>query len=240
MAKWMLAALIRLNRLFRSVAIRIIPSVLINPRLFSNAQLRQYAHFFSGDVVNVSGWDDNDGEGGHYRDYFAHATSYTVTNAPTEHKGFGSLAKQDVRELPLDLTKPLEPELVKGFDVVFNHTTLEHIFDIDTAFANLCAMSRDTVILIVPVLQQVHISRSFGDYWRPTTLAIAKLFRKSGFEPLVIITNDQPFYPIYCFAIAVRDPKVHAGKIVPSLNFEMGGALFGSSLKGRPIEAFIT
>ena len=189
--------------------------------------------------MNVSGWDDRDGEGGKYHDYFPKCASYTVTNAPTDNKGFGSLKESNVRELQLDLTLPLTPALIQRFDVVFNHTTLEHIFEIETAFANLCAMSRDAVILVAPVLQQVHISRSFGDYWRPTTLAIAKLFRKNGFEPLIIITNDQPFFPVYCFAIAVRNAKEYGGKIATSLNFEMGAALFGSSLKRHPIEPLI-
>lgn len=235
----LLSVFIRLNRIFRSLAIRVLPQELINPRIFSNLQLRKYANLFSGEIVNVSGWDDRDGENGQYRDYFSKCTSYTVTNAPTDNKGFGSLKESNVRELQLDLTLPLAPALIQKFDVVFNHTTLEHIFEIEIAFANLCAMSRDAVILVVPVLQQVHISRSFGDYWRPTTLAVAKLFRKNGFEPLVIIANDQPFYPVYCFAIAVRNAKEYEGKITTSLNFEMGGALFGSSLKERPVEPLI-
>lgn len=44
---------------------------------------------------------------------------------------------------------------------------------------------------------------------------------------------------IYCFAIAVRDTKKYENKIVPLLDFEMGGASFGSSLKGRMSESLI-
>lgn len=224
-----------LYKALRSLALHTVSPQKLQPREFSNALVKRYGPFFKGAAVNVSGWDDRDGEGGFYRDYFPGKTSYTVTNAPTEAKGFGSLSGSHVREVALDLTIPLAPGLVAGFDIVFNHTTLEHIFEIEAAFANLCRMSRDAVVLVVPVIQQVHIVESFGDYWRPTTIAIAKLFRKNGFEPLVVKTNDQPFAPVYCVAIAVRDPKKYEELFKVSLDFEMGASLFGSSLKkGSP------
>ena len=119
------------------------------------------------------------------------------------------------------------------------HFQLEHIFDFDTAFKNLCEMSRDAVIIVVPLLQQIHIAGSFGDYWRPTTLALMKQFKKNGLTPLVIATNDQPFYPVYCFAIAVRDPKKYEGAITPSFDFQSVGALFGSSLKPTALKKLL-
>lgn len=60
-------------------------------------------------------------------------------------------------ELFLDLESPLPEDLVDRFDVVFNHTTLEHIFNFHQAFDNLVEMSKDIVILVVPVMQQVHL-----------------------------------------------------------------------------------
>jgi hypothetical protein len=225
-----------LYKVVRSFAIRLGPQERVDPRTFSNAQLRRYAPLFSGSVVNVSGWNDEDGSGSRYRDYFSNAVSYHVTNAGTADKGFGSLSNTE--EIMLDLTNELPAPLVERFDVVFNHTTLEHIFEIQTAFKNICAMSRDAVIIVVPVIQQIHVTKSFGDYWRPTTLSVAKLFKESGFTPLVITTNDQPFQPVYCFALAVRKPEHYSTRIATQLKYNMGAVAFGSSLR-TPLESFL-
>lgn len=227
-----------LHRILRSLAIRMLPRE-INPRTFSNRMLRQYAKHFSGNIINVSGWDDRDSEGGFYQDYFSSRTNYTVSNMGISDKGFGSLKGKNIAEIELDLEAPLSTDRSRAYDVVFNHTTLEHIFEFDTAFTNLCDMSKDALIIVVPLLQQIHIAGSFGDYWRPTTLALMKLCKKNGFTPLVITTNDQPFFPVYCFLIAVRDPKKYEGKVTPSFDFQSGGALFGSSLKPAALEKLL-
>ncbi len=226
------------HHILRSLAIRVLPKE-INPRVFSNITLRQYAKYFSGDIINVSGWDDRDSEGDFYQNYFSKRGRYTVSNVGISDKGFGSLKGKNIEEIEIDLETPLPKNCDRAYDVVFNHTTLEHIFDFDTAFKNLCEMSRDAVIIVVPLLQQIHIAGSFGDYWRPTTLALMKQFKKNGLTPLVIATNDQPFYPVYCFAIAVRDPKKYEGAITPSFDFQSGGALFGSSLKPTALKKLL-
>lgn len=171
------------------------------PRLWSNSELRQHAHLFHGDVVNVSGWKDIDKEGGHYRDYFVNASSYTITNYKAEARGLQGLEN----ELFLDLEAPLSAELNGRFDVVFNHTTLEHIFDVQTAFANLCALSRDVVILVVPFLQQYHAA--YGDYWRFTPLLLQQLFEQHGFSMLYQSFTPHPRASVYLYAIASRQPE---------------------------------
>lgn len=228
-----------LHKVFRSVAIRVLPKTLIHPRSFSNVMIRKYGGVFSGDMINVSGWDDRDSEDGYYRDYFLGHKRYVISNFAIADKGFGSVKSDNLEEIELDLEKPLREELRGAFDVVFNHTTLEHIPAFEIAFKNLCDMSRDAVIIVVPLLQQIHIAPTFGDYWRPTALGVYKLFRKHGFTPLVIKTNDQPFYPVYCFAIAVRNPKKYVGRIEQTFDFQSGGALFGSSMKPHALEALL-
>ncbi len=75
-------------------------------RLRSNETLRQLGPLFSGDVIHVSAWRDEDKEGGHYRDYFPNAASYTITNH-TGYRGF----QGSPGELQLDLTAqpPTDP-----------------------------------------------------------------------------------------------------------------------------------
>jgi|GEM_PF-1016960 hypothetical protein len=220
-----------LHKLVRATAVRSLPRELINPRYFSNMMLRRYGGKFSGDVINVSGWDDGDGEGHRYREYFPKKNSYVVSNAATEAKGIGSMKDSGIQELPLDLNAPLSADLLRRYDVVFNHTTLEHVIHFEQAFENLCALSKDAVIIVVPTLQQVHFGKGYGDYWRPTPIVIAKLFYRHGFTPLVISTNDQAFAAVYIFAIGVREPQAYENRIQPVTQFDMGGQLYGSGLK---------
>ncbi|HEX8616351.1 MAG TPA: hypothetical protein VF911_02085, partial [Thermoanaerobaculia bacterium] len=174
-----------------------------NHRAWSNDELRRWGGLFKGDVINVSGWHDEDKHGGRYRDYFPHGTSYTISNIGGSR---GATGKPE--EIFLDLTAPLAAELHARFDVVFNHTVLEHIFDIRTAVMNLCLLSRDIVIIVVPFRQQVHFDAgSFLDYWRPTPFALSSLLGESGFEVVYCTNNDNPVYSTYTFCIASSQPQ---------------------------------
>ncbi len=170
------------------------------PRIWSNEELRKFAHLFTGAVVNVSGWKDEDKEGGYYKDYFTHAASYSITNFKSEARGF----QGQPNEVFLDLTADLTAELESKYDVVFNHTTLEHIFEVEKAFHNICKMSRDVVILVVPFLQEMH--GLYGDFWRFTPQAIEKLFEKNGLELLYLTFNIHVGASVYIFAIASKKP----------------------------------
>ena len=172
------------------------------PRKWSNQELRKFAKYFSGRIINVSGWKDIDKEGNRYKDYFTNADEYYVSNYISEYRGFqGDLEN----EIFLDLTQPLPVELQNRFDVVFNHTTLEHIFDIFKAFSNLCALSKDIVIIVVPFLQEQHAE--YGDYWRFTPMCIETLFKINKFELIYINFNDWKDASIYIFAIGSKCPE---------------------------------
>lgn len=171
------------------------------PRIWSNRELAKFAPLFEGDVANISGWRDIDKEGKRYRDYFTRATSYTVTNYKAEARGFQGMEN----EIFLDLEQKLPEELSGRFDVVFNHTTLEHIYDVHTAFRNLCKMSRDIVILVVPFLQPYH--SEYGDYWRFSPLLVKRLFEDHGLTLLYLSFNNHRFSSVYVFAIASKHPE---------------------------------
>jgi len=171
------------------------------PRIWSNNELKQIAKVFTGSVVNVSGWKDEDKEGSNYKDYFTSADSYTITNYKTEACGF----QGNEGEIFLDLEQPLPDNLCNKFDVVFNHTVLEHIFEIEIAFKNLCKMTRDVVILVVPFLQQMHTD--YGDYWRMTPLAVKRMFEKNNLHLQYLSFNGQRNASVYIFAIATKNPE---------------------------------
>lgn len=58
------------------------------PRVWSNDELKKFAHLFEGDVANVSGWQDKDKQGDEYKNYFTQKNSYTITNFKTEAMGY--------------------------------------------------------------------------------------------------------------------------------------------------------
>jgi hypothetical protein len=172
------------------------------PRFWSNRELRRFAGLFSGDVIHVSGWEDKDKEGGYYREYFDSARSYVISNFR------GARGTSDDSDLYLDLEQPLPPELVGRFDVVYNHTTLEHIFDLRGAFGRLCELSKDIVIVVLPFAQVEHWEQeSFLDYWRVTEFALERLFDENALSALYISSNHNPVHPTYFFAIGSRRPS---------------------------------
>lgn len=181
----------------------------VRPRDWSNAELRKFAPLFDGAVINVSGWRDEDKTGGHYRDYFAAAAAYDISNYRGESGATGAAG-----EVFIDLEASLPQELARRYQVAFNHTTLEHVYDIRTAIANICALSNDTVILVTPFLQQVHyIEGSFGDWWRPTPMCVERLLQEQGFHVIYQSSNDNPWYIVYVFTVACRDPERYRNRL---------------------------
>lgn len=177
-------------------------------RQWSNDQLAVLRPHVTGDVVNVSAWRDEDKEGGHYRDYFPHARRYAITNMDGD-RGLQGLPD----ELRLDLNEPLPTELRGTFDVVFNHTTLEHVFDTQTAFRNLCEMSRDLVVLVVPYLQPNHGTDGIPDFWRFTPYALRHMFAQHGLEVVYETATPHPFSAVYLFSIGARQPDVWRARL---------------------------
>ena len=169
-------------------------------RNWSNDQLKLFAPMFEGDVVNVSGWQDRDKQGATYESYFKNCNDYWITNYKSDARGFQGNLKN---EYYLDLEKN-SSEIDRKFDCVFNHTVLEHVFEIQKAFQNLCSLSNDIVILVVPFLQEQHAD--YGDYWRFTPMAIKRLFEKNNMRLLYLNYNDEHSASIYLFAIASKKP----------------------------------
>ena len=189
----------------------------LSPRRWSNRELASFAPLFGGDIVNVSGWRDDDKENGTYRNYFTKASGYAITNywgSSTENDG----APDSVF---LDLAADL-PDALKGqYDVVFNHTVLEHIFDVPKAVKNMAAMTRDVMIMIVPFIQDEHYSPGlYGDFWRFTPLCVKQLMENNGLNLLHLSSNNSPWFPIYLFAIGSRNPGKWAPQFPTPYNWE--------------------
>ena len=153
-------------------------------------------------------WDDRDKQDRHYKDYFVNAGSYSYTNY-TGYRGFQGISG----EYLLDLTGEIPKDLARKFDVVFNHTTLEHIFDIRKAFANLCELSKDTVIVIVPFAQVQHESEDWKDYWRFTPTCLRKLFEENGLTVVYEAESPHKHSAIYLLFVGARNPEDWARRL---------------------------
>ncbi|MFH0958053.1 MAG: hypothetical protein V1897_05040, partial [Pseudomonadota bacterium] len=176
-----------------------------NPRHWSNREILKYGNIYKGDVVNISAWKDGDKEGGRYRDYFPNAKSYTVTNFGSEMESSGY-----ENEKELDLSRPYSRDLGK-YDLVFSHTVLEHVFQADVAIDNLCRLSRDTIMTVVPFIQVLHWrGNAYRDYWRYSPFALQEIFEKRGFKTLYLSWNDDtPLMNVYLFHIASCRPDAY-------------------------------
>lgn len=170
------------------------------PRRWSNRQLAQHGHLFPGDIANISGWQDSDKQGRTYKSYFSSAKSYCLTNFDSAKRGFQGYEN----EIFLDLEAELPQGLNERFDVVFNHTVLEHIYDFQRAINNICDMSRDIVILVVPWMQPVHAY--YGDYWRISPLALRRLMKERGLTLLYLKWSNMPLCASYIYMIASKHP----------------------------------
>ena len=142
----------------------IIDSKFREPRIWSNNELKKFSKKFYGNIINVSGWKDSDKVSSFYKNYFTNCTNYFISNWSYSERGQEN--KLSKNEYLIDLESDLKKELLGKFDVVFNHTTLEHIFDIYKSFRNLCELSNDVVIIVVPFLKsntQLVILKIIGD-----------------------------------------------------------------------------
>lgn len=196
------------------------------PRLWSNSVLKDLGPIFSGQVINVSGWDDRDKQGNHYKEYFPKATDYFISNYTGER---GMDDAKSVTDFAIDLSVPLPTEFIQKFDVVLNHTTLEHIFDVTAAFRNLCQMSRDIVIIIVPFAQEVHYNSSYGDYWRFTPMSLRRLFQENEFEIVYEAASPYSNAGVYLLTIGSSHPDRWQNRLPPWQPIEQLGGWIGHS-----------
>ncbi len=166
------------------------------PRVWSNGELEKFAPLFKGKILNVSGGTDNDKENKSYSSYFSSKTDYFLSNYHVNQP-----LKEN--EFYLDLEQQIDPQYLGAFDVVFNHTTLEHIYDCRVAFSGLCALSKDVVICVVPYIQQVHGS-AYKDYWRFTPWTMKKMYEENSFNLRYCAANGADKSSIYLFCIGYK------------------------------------
>jgi hypothetical protein len=195
----------RLKTFFKKISILRYDPKFRRARYWTNLELENLAKYFSGDIINVSGWADEDKFGKTYEEYFVNKKSYTISNwkgGPQKGKNI-----EIYNSIEIDLEKPIQEKYIQAFDCVLCHTVFEHLFDIFQATENLCRMSRDVICLIVPFVQCVHACHDYSDYWRFTPYGIEKLFNSKGFEVIYRNGVDIPGTSIYYLYVFSKYPK---------------------------------
>lgn len=196
-------------------------SFVENARWWSNEEIKRAIAPLSDlqSVINVSGYDDRDKQGGHYREYFPVSIDYFMTYYPTDEAKGKSEAFG--KAFPVDLMETLPRKLEERFDLVFNHTVLEHVPNPFKGFEQIVKMSRDLVLTIVPFRQQLHfIQGSFGDYFRITPMGMRYLHQVNGLTTLYESTTPSPAGQIYVVSLATKHPEKHENypAMVPDIN----------------------
>jgi hypothetical protein len=188
-------------------------------RRWSNREVRRLAPLFQGRVINVSAGQDKDKEKGCYRDYFTGATEYRVSNYVA-----AGLTPEYGEELILDLSRPI-PAGFPQFDLVFNHTVIEHIFEVETVIDNLCKLSGESVMTIAPFMQPLHgLEGVFSDYWRFSPFALVRAFEKHGFTTVYLNWNrHHALSNVYVMHIATRQPQKY-NQLLPPLTLPIFGS----------------
>ena len=178
------------------------------PRKWSNKILKQIAPFFTGNVVNISAWEDKDKEGGCYKDYFINADSYTITNYSGK-RGITGVEGENF----LDLTSELDNKYINKFNVCFNHTTLEHVYNVNKAFSTICKMTKDIFILVVPFAQTQHESDNIKDYWRFTPSCLRKMFNDNNMKVVYENINKHNNSGVYLFFVGTKNYEKWENKL---------------------------
>jgi len=178
------------------------------PRFWSNDELLNIVPYLTPDsrVINVSGWEDKDKEGGFYRNYFNEKSVYHISNYPSDTVRGGLHS-----DIAIDLNKNLPQKYINSYDCVFNHTVLEHVVDPNFSFKQMSLLTEDIIITVVPFKQKFHFEDgAFGDYYRFTPFIMRQLHNKNGFTILYESYTPKPALDIYLFYVGSKQPEKHS------------------------------
>jgi hypothetical protein len=189
---------------------------LSNGRSWSNDRLRFIAKSLPNfkNALNISGNFDSDKQGEVYQNYFK-AEKYIISSYVGD-KTYSNPSKLFELDLDDDISK-VASEHSKNYDLVFNHTVLEHVKNPFQAFANLENLLAPNGILIsvVPFIYKFHYSNGdFGDYWRFTPHTIDLLHKQSNLYVKLLEVGPSKGYEKYLISVATK------GHEIPNFKFD--------------------
>ena len=183
---------------------------LSNGRSWSNSRLRFIAESLPRfeNALNVSGNLDSDKEGHLYQYYFK-TEKYNISSYSND-KSYSNPQNQIIIDLDEDKSK-IAKEHFQKYDLVFNHTVLEHVKNPFQAFSNLEYLLAPNGILIsvVPFIYKFHYSNEdFGDFWRYTPHTIDLLHKHSNLFINLLEVGPLKGHEKYLISVASRGSKL--------------------------------
>jgi SAM-dependent methyltransferase len=144
--------------------------------------------------LSIGSYDDGDGEGGRYRDYFASCTEYFTSEV---ERTPGCDLVLDVRRMP-----EIRDASV---DAIYCSGVLEHVDDVSAAVGELTRVLRSggCLLLGLPFRQGIHLAPH--DFWRFTEHGIRFLLRQDyEIEALDGMDARNPVFPAAYWVRAVK------------------------------------
>ena len=178
-----------------------------NGRTYSNVCLKRILPLLNvTSVLNVSGWDDGDKEGGQYADYFSQKVKkYEISHFENDHLR----SDTDLSKLVINL-EDVGYQAVEKFELVFSHTVLEHVFDQQNAFRIMCGLAEKYVVGVVPMINVLHWEETYDDYWRFTPHGIRKLFENNEFKLVHLEIGPTSSISQYIIFVGARNGVTYA------------------------------
>ena len=130
---------------------------------------------------NSRSWDRIPGELFDVHAVFQHHNCNLTIVDVVKHRG--------VEEF-LDLNEPLKEQFFKRFDLVVDTGTLEHCFNVGTAFKNMCNMTKVGGVIVTAA----PYSRPFHGYYNFVKETYSDGFGKNGFEILKKVVPTEVNY----------------------------------------------
>lgn len=155
-------------------------------RAASNVLLKSWGQSVTGAVLSIGSAKDEDGQGGHYRDYFPKVTSYTTSE----------ITANQWCDLVLDVRSM--PAVASGsYDAVFCSGVLEHVDDCHGAVSECYRILRDGGLFLVGVPFQQRLHRAPHDFWRFTEYGVRYLLRAFTVEDVKALGGSDHFPATY-------------------------------------------
>ena len=78
---------------------------------------------------------------------------------------------------------------------------------VSQAFASLCALSKDVVIVVVPFSQVQHESDDWKDYWRFTPSCLRRLYEANGLTVVYESHSPSKDAAVYLLSVGARNAE---------------------------------
>jgi SAM-dependent methyltransferase len=163
-------------------------------RIDSNKWLRRKAKGIKGKVLSIGAMNDDDCEGGKYRNYFSSADSYTTSDC------MSILGEVDI---VLDV-RDMSTEEDGKYDCVFCSGVLEHVDDFMQGMREITRILRKkgTLLLGVPFRQAIHSAPD--DYWRFTEFGIEHMLKDYKIKEIRPIDESVEKFPASYWVKAIK------------------------------------